>query len=167
MKKLFYIGVAVFAFVIGFFAFYVRPLLMPIPFSELEENLSLYKSREINVKGQFFIIKWGDTPNFYRLKDSNHDCPGSIDYCESEAILELSQEVEKKEITLIKELNEKNYQYLLEKGDYTQGRYVVEAEITGYVEERESGFSSIRSAYIIKVKEIKQTSPIKFMSTRK
>jgi len=167
MKKFLYIGIALFAFIVGILGIYFKPLFIPVPLSELKGKLYLYKSREIKVKGFFTSTKFRSTKweFMYGIQENADKCD-EFGYCVSAAIsLELSEELEKKEYRLIQELAEKNYQYQLEKGETVEGNYGVEVEITGQIEERETNFSGV-DPFVIKVKEIKQTSPIKFIVIR-
>jgi hypothetical protein len=167
MKKFLYISIALFAFVVGILGIYLKPLFVPVPLSELKGKLYLYKSREIKVKGYFTSSKFRSTKwEFIYIILENAKCD-EYGYCVSAAIsLELSEETKEKESVLIQELAEKNYQYELEKKEAVEGNYGVEVEITGQIEERETNFSGI-DPFVIKVKEIKQTSPIKFITIRK
>jgi hypothetical protein len=173
MKKLLYICIALFAFIIGIFIFYIRPLLVPVPLSEIDGKFALYKSLEIKVKGRFFMSKShiGDF-YLYQFDDDSNKCTEDSPYCFSEALIELPEEVKKRKDLLIKELVERNYQHDLENCDSemrecnSNGRFGADVEITGYVEERPPIFNGI-PVFVIKVDDIKQTSPTKFITIRK
>lgn len=166
-------GVAIFAFITGVFVFYVRPLFIPVPLSEIEDKLALYKSREIRVNGYFIAEKSliGDF-YLYQFEDDSNKCTEDSQYCFSEAIVVISEEIKKKESQLINELVDSNYIYALGDCDSKmrecnlKGRFGAKVEITGDVEERPAVFSGTR-IFVIKLKDIKQTSPIDFIRTRK
>lgn len=174
MKKLLYMGIALFAFISGIFVFYVRPLFMPVPLKEVARKLNLYNSREIKVKGFFVPIKLQDSSITYLFLDYANDCNKDSEYCISEAEVEfskelkgyeaeivLSKEVEDNEAKLIEDLLKKNSEYEIEKKENTDGSYGVGVEIIGNVEEEKRVFEDFR----IKVKELKQITPIKLFTT--
>ncbi len=159
MKKLIYILVALLAFLCGIFVFFIRPLFITVPLYELKGNVQYYKYQKIKVKGYFTPTK-DESSYFYSLEDYTNKCSGEFIDCASFVSLELSEGVEKKENLLIEEIAEKNYQ--LGKTEFRRGFYGAEVEVIGYVEERNGVFGL---APVIKIEEIKQISPIKFIST--
>ncbi len=159
MKKVIYIFVALLAFVSGVFVFYIRPLFIIVPLYDLRENISHYESLKVKVRGDFEVTN-GESSYLYGIQDYKNDCS---DDCVSYKGLELPKEIEEENIKFIKELAEKNS--TLGKTDFRQGMYMAKVEVTGYVEERYSvGFDM--SYFVIKVVEIKQISPIKFITVQ-
>jgi hypothetical protein len=159
MKKNIYIFVALTAFACGVFVFYIRPLFIPISLSELRENISYYKFQKVKVRGNLEVVK-AESSYFLALQDYKGDC-SSVPCFKS---LELSEEARKHNDLLIEELAEKNT--TLGKTDFRSGVYLAEVEITGYLEERKNNsdfpFDSHR---IIKVEEISQISPVRFVAS--
>jgi hypothetical protein len=163
MRKAVYIIVALITFIFGASVYYVRPLFVPIPLSELRENLSYYKHLKIKVVAKLEVTE-ENSRYFINLKDWENDCSGDH-FCFRG--LELSEELMSGNMTLIKELIEKNKtveRSTLINGIYcADGEYYVDVEVTGYLVEKENLYFSGGNFYDIKVEEIEQKSPIKFV----
>lgn len=165
MKKLIYILISLVAFSVGVAVFYIRPQFIPISLGELRENISQYKFVKVRVKGNFEVTK-AESTYFFGLQDYKNKCSGGS-FCY--VGLELSKETEEINSLLINELPDKNQ--TLGKTDYRRGVYLAEIEVNGYLEEekeekyKDTGISGgVGPAYIIKVQNIKQISPIKFVT---
>jgi hypothetical protein len=157
MKKAVYIIVALFAFIFGISVYYIRPLFVPISLSELRQNTSQYKYLKIKVVGKLEVTG-EDSRYFINLKDWENDCSGD-NFCFKS--LELSEEVMAQNISLIKELAEKNKTF--GKTNFIKGDYLADVEITGQLVERENEIFG-GTFYAIKVEKIKQVSPIRFVT---
>jgi hypothetical protein len=162
MKKVVYIIVSLIAFMFGASVYYVRPLFVPISLSVLRENISHYRHLKIKVVAKLEVTE-ENSRYFINLKDWENDCSGD-NFCFQG--LELSDEVLAQNISLIKELVEKNKtveRSTLINGLYwADGEYFVEVEVIGrFVEKENELFGG--TFYDIKVEEIKQKSPIKFV----
>lgn len=163
MKKAVYIIVALIAFIFGASVYYVRPLFVPISLSELRKNISHYKHLKIKVVGKLEVSE-AESRYFINLKDWENNCSGD-NFCFRG--LELSEELMTENISLIKELVEKNKTVerstLINDTYWADGEYYVDVEVTGRLVEKENLYFSGGNFYDIKVEEIKQKSPIKFV----
>ncbi len=162
MKKAIYISVALIAFIFATSVFYVRPVFFPISLSELRENTPRYKNFTIKIVGKLEVTE-EDSRYFISLKDWENDCSGD-NFCFRS--LDLSEELVAKNITLIKEIIEKNKTVerltLINDTYWADGEYYVDVEITGHLVEKKNEIFG-GTFYEIKVAEIKQNSPIKFV----
>lgn len=159
MKKRIYILVALLTFLCGVLVFFIRPLFVTVRLFELRGNIKYYKFQKIKVKG-YFVPSKDELSYSYTLEDYKTKCFGDRVYCESLLTLDLPEELKGKESSLINEIIEKNNH--LEKTDVSKGYYGAEVEVIGYVEEINSVFGSIPA---LKVEEIKQIAPTRFIST--
>lgn len=163
MKKVVYILIGLIAFVFGAAAYYVRPLFVPITLSELRKSESQYKHLKIKVFAKLEVSE-EDSRYFVNLKDWENDCRGD-NFCFRG--LELSDEILSQNISLIKELVEKNKTVgrstLINDTYWADGEYYVDVEVTGHLVEKENLYFSGGKFYDIKVEEIEQKSPIKFV----
>ena len=131
-------------------------MLIPFSLSELRQNTAHYKFHKFKVTGKFAVWE-AESTYFINLKDWENDCsvePG-CDYG-----LEISEEIKAENIDWLKEIAKKNY--TIGKTDSRRIEYFAEAEITGYLVERENKyFGGLYDE--IKVEKIKQLSPVKFV----
>ncbi len=167
MKKVVYIIVALIAFLFGASVYYVQPLFVPISLSELRKNESHYKFLKIKVIAKLEVTE-ENSRYFVNLKDWEADCSGD-NFCFNS--LELSEELMNENISLIKELVEKNKTVtrstLINNNYYwaVDGEYYVDVEVTGHLVEKENKTFG-GTYYAIKVEKIIQNSPIKFLPTK-
>jgi hypothetical protein len=176
-KKVIYIFVALLAFAVGVFAFFIRPLFVTVHLDELRDNIKIYNSQKIKVKGNFSATNW-DSKYVYYLDNRKEQCDeANVWKCNYSVELKLSEELEISNFSLIKEITEKNEQIgkefrkkeqtgQLEQKDFDNRYYYrAEIEIVGYVEveKRINNFGHARMSYFpkIKVEEMKLISPIK------
>jgi hypothetical protein len=125
----------------------------------------LYKSQKIKLKGYLEVTK-GETSFLYSLRDYKN--VNSKDYEMLPFIsLRMSETIESENISLIKEIAEKNSMVgelgKVEKyRKQLQGVFLAEVEITGYVEEEKN---EIFGGYYpaIRIEKLKQLSPVKFI----
>ena len=127
MKKFIYIFVALSAFSCGIGIYYIRPLIIPVSIAELRRNIEHYKSRKFKVFGKLEVAQLEDESRYsINLKDHENECSG-------EPIcfwgLEIPEEIQAKNISLIKELAEKNKTFGVT--NFIRGDYLAEVEITG------------------------------------
>lgn len=165
MKKAAYILVALIAFIFGVSVYYFRPLFVPVSLSELRQNTSRYKYLKIKVVGKLEVTE-ENSQYFINLKDWENDCSGD-NFCFTG--LELSEEIMADNMSLIKELVEKNKTVkrstLINNDYWSDGVYYVDVEVTGRLVEKENKLFG-GTFYDIKVEEIKQISPIKFVPVK-
>jgi hypothetical protein len=165
MKKAVYIIVAISAFMLGASVYYVSSLFVPVSLSELRKNISHYKHIKIKVAAKLEVTE--ENSRYYiNLKDWENDCSGD-NFCFQS--LEFSEEVLAQNISLIKELVEKNKTVerttLIKDSYWADGEYYVDAEVTGRIVEKENKLFG-GTFYAVKVERIKQNSPIKFVPVR-
>ncbi len=156
MKKAVCILIALLAFAGGVVVFYVRPLLIPFSLSELRRNSSHYKSYKFKVTGK--LVAWkAESTYSINLRDWENDCSvePNCDYG-----LEISEEIKAENIDWLKEIASMNH--TIGETDFRRIEYFAEAEITGYLVERENKYFG-GSSDKIKVDKIKQLSPVKFV----
>lgn len=162
MKKFVYIVVTLIAFTLGISVYYVRPLFVPVSLSELRKNKSQYKHLNINVAAKLEVTE-ENSRYFINLKDWENHCSGD-NFCFQG--LDLSKELIAENLTLIKEIVAKNKTVerstLINDTYWADGEYYVDVEVSGYLVEKKSELFG-GTFYDIKVNEIKQTSPIKFV----
>lgn len=158
MKKLICILIALISFSVGVVVFLVRPLLVPISLSELRQNISQYKSLRFKVVGKLEVWESESTYSI-NLKDYENDCSAEPTCFRG---LELSEEVKRENILLIKELAEKNKTF--GRTNFIRGDYLADVEITGQLIEKEQNPNFGGSVYDIKVEKMKQISPIRFVT---
>ncbi len=165
MRKSVYIVVTLIAFIFGVSIYYIRPVFIPISLSELRQNTPRYKYLKIKVFAKLEVSE-EDSRYFVNLKDWENDCRGD-NFCFQG--LELSDEILAQNISLIKELVEKNKTVgrstLINDFYWADGEYYIDVEVTGRFVEKESKYFG-DTFYDIKVEEIKQKSPIKFVPTK-
>ena len=168
MKKLIYILVALTAFSIGFWLFHLRPLVTPVSLCEISQHAELFKSKQIRVKA--FLDGVGrDESNLddYSVSDFRNGCLTGASLEISEKIKEKlkSDENLKGSISLLRQKYEEAFDNR-RNPSYPAGYYLAEVEITGEIEKyTETETTSIaRIPFKIKVDEIKQVSPIQFIS---
>lgn len=131
MKKAVYIVISLIAFTLGVSVYYVRPLFVPISLSELRADISRYKDLKIKVVGKLEVSE-AESVYHVNLKDWENDCSGD-NFCFRS--LELSKELIAENISLLKEIVEKNKTV----GDSTlindiylsDGEYYIDVEVTG------------------------------------
>ena len=160
MKKLIYIFVGLAAFSIGIAVYYLQPIVTAVPLCEISQHVELYEFNEIRIKA--YLDGAGITEddfNFYSVSDFNNSCLTG-------ASLEISEALKNDDAfkKLARELRQKNT-YLREKK--SDGVYIAEVEILGEIKkqlELESAPLVAPPPFIIKTKEIKQISPIRFLS---
>ena len=168
MKKLIYILIGIFTFSIGFWLFHLRPLVTPVSLCEISQHAELFKSKQIRIKA--FLDGVGrieDDLIYYSVSDFR-------DGCLTGANLEISEKIKEKlksdeslnaSVKLIRQKREEAY-YNRRNENYPAGYYVAEVEVVGeiekYPETETTGIA--RVPFGIKVNEIKQVSPIQFIS---
>lgn len=166
MKKIFYIIVGLFTFSIGFWSYLSRPFITPVSLCEISQNTEIYRSKSIKIKANLdqVLIRSGEE-NEYSVSDLNSDCLTGATLEPSEKLkLQLQNDENLK--NFINELSEKQRK-MYEKRD-SSGFYLAEIEIVGEIEKREpSSYGSLVEPppFIIKAEQIKQVSPIKFITT--
>jgi hypothetical protein len=152
MKKLLYILVALLAFVAGVITFYVRPLVMPVSLHEVSQNWKLYYFNDVHIKA---YLESGAVPDY---------CCSVIgfqgNYMEG-AGFDLTEQLEKDEN--LKRLREELFQKnkALNNKDFDKGEFVAEVIIIGRIEKVMGCFGP---PYYIEAREVKQVSPIRFIS---
>lgn len=165
MKKIIYIFVFLIAVIVGVSVYYLRPLFVPISLSDLRKNTSHYKHHKIKVFAKFEVTE-ENSQYFINLKDWENECSGD-NFCFIG--LELSEEILAQNLSLIKELLEKNKAVgrstLINGEHWADGEFYIDVEVSGYLIEKESKYFS-GTFYDIKVDEIKQISPIKFVTIK-
>jgi hypothetical protein len=157
MKKIIYIFVALLAFAVGTFIFFIRPLFITVSLNELQDNVKFFKSYKINIRG-FFISQKGDSGFRYYLVTKETRCSIKEVDCRRYLKLELPHEVEGKVASLISEVTVE-----IDKTDFSKGDWGADVELSGYVDEWWAN-PHVNDGYapVIKVDEIRQVSPAKF-----
>lgn len=165
MRKLIYISVAILAFVSGILIYYIRPSFIPISLSELRGNPKRHQIFSFKVRGDFQVWKAESTYSF-ELIDNQNECASTEPLCLK--ILELSDEIIKRNNTLIEDLANQNQK--LGKTDFRKGINLAEVEITGILEERKDEklayFGGDGSYFRLKVEKIEQLSPVRFVESK-
>lgn len=153
MKKLIYISVALSTLFIGVFAYYFRPLVKPVSLCEIEQNAGLYQFNEVHIKAFLDVGKDGKFLNVFEIKKDCEDAGADLWFSENfeENLLEEKLTVEFR--NLIEQLKGQSSENIMA---------VAEVEIVGKLVKREMHCFSL--PYYVKVKEIKQTSPVKFIN---
>lgn len=162
MRKVIYIFVALLAFVIGTMSFYFRPLIQPVSLCEIKQNARLYDKREVYVRAYLEVLRLKENED-----DDYFDVVSSLGKgCIEGASLEYSEQLKQSETLkqLCKEMSEANKELIKTKFD--EGWYLVEVEIFGQVDDlSDDGITHCFTPDLsLKVKELKQTSPIHFVS---
>lgn len=169
MKKLVYILIGIFTFSIGFWLFHLRPLVTPVSLCEISQHAELFKSKQIRIKA--FLDGVGrDESNLddYSVSDFKNGCLTGASLEISEKMKEKlkSDENLKASTNLIRQKREEVFRNR-RNPNYPAGYYVTEVEITGeieeYIETETTGIARI--PFKIKVNEMKQVSPIRFISS--
>lgn len=162
VKKIIYILVFLVAIIFGVSFYYFLPFFTPVSLSELRKHTSHYKHRKIKVFAKLEVTE-ENSRYFVNLKDWENECSGDIPCFRG---LELSEEILAQNISLIKELVEKNKTVgrstLINDTYWIDGEYYIDVEVSGYLVEKENELFG-GTFYDIKVEEIKQISPIKFV----
>ncbi len=162
MKKLIYILIALTAFTVGVVVFYLRPIVTPVSLCEISQHAELYRFNEIRVKAYLFSVGKEDS-DFYTVSDYKNGCVTG-------ASLDISEKLKNNANlgNLIQELRQKNNALreqnaegkFVEKDIY--GFFDAEVEVTGKIEGISSCFGM---PFVIKTENIKQISPIRFISS--
>ena len=159
MKKAVYLTVALAAFILGISVFYVHLFYFPISLSELRRNRSRLGCCEIKVVGKLQVVKEG-AQYFVNLEDwEDDDCRDNFCFTS----LEVSTEVRDENIALINELVDRNRAH--QGSNIPEGEYVMDAEVTGRLVERELPLFPGEKTYEIKVEKMKQLSPVRFVAS--
>lgn len=152
MKKLVYILVAIFAFFFGFGIYKLRPLFMPISLVEISQDANLYYFNDVNIKA------------YLEVSPSGEYCCSVIDFQDSfiegagfslNDRLQWDDNLQK----FRRELYLKNKELDNEKLD--KGEFVAEVIIVGRIRKVNTCFGP---DYFIEAKEVKQISPVRFIS---
>jgi hypothetical protein len=118
------------------------------------QNVGLYKEQKKYIKGYLEVNSLDSNgTKYYSLFDFNKNC---FQQCLAESSLQLPQKNNREISNLIKELENKGA-----RSNNQDGFIYAEVEVFGEIEESSACFAP---PYRIKVEEIKQVSPIKFMS---
>ncbi len=165
MKKLIYILIGIATFSIGFCIFQLRPLIVPVSLCEISQHSELFQSKQIYIKA--FLDR-------VRIDEGGREDFSVSDLgkgCVTGATLEISEQLKSKLKSdesfqkFIGELRVKNYEEHKKRDG--NGVFVAEIEIVGEikkVEESEYGLLVSLPLFIITANEIKQISPIRFIS---
>lgn len=165
MKKLIYILSGIITFSIGFWIFQMRPLIIPVSLCEVSQHAELFQSKQIRVKAFLDNVRVDeDGRENFSVSDLGKNCVTG-------ATLEISEHLKSK----LK--NDENFQHfvgeLRGKNDELyrkrdgNGIFVAEIEIVGEirkVEESENAVLVSPPPFIISANEIRQISPIRFVS---
>jgi len=180
MKKIIYIFIALLTFSVGIFVYLIRPFFVAVPLIELRNNITLYESQKIKVKGYFSSIK-SDSGYIYYLIDRKARCDREKDvFCSYDVRLELPQEIAQNHFSLIQEISDKNERlteafWEKEKNGFLEQRdfdehvlYRAEVEIVGYVQVKRlpsmfSNGNKFVDISTLRVEEMKIISPIKLV----
>lgn len=153
MKKSIYIFVILLTFSVGVIAFYLRPIVTPVSLCEISQHAELYQFNDVRIKAYLDVSKDGKLVSIYELKKGCEDVYADLWFSENfeENLPEekLSDDLKK----LINQLKEQTSEDL---------RAFAEVEVVGRIEKREMNCFAL--PFYVKIKEIKQTSPIKFIN---
>lgn len=151
MKKIICVFIAILTFGISVSIYYLRPLVMPVSLYTISQSAPLYRFNDVHMKAYLESSYSDDDFVYLPVTDFNNgdavfagfDLNDSLK--ENNALLKLKSE--------LFEMNSKL--------DRKHGEYVAQVEIIGRIEELNSCFGP---SFGIQVKEIKQISPILYVS---
>lgn len=163
MKKLIYILIALVAFSIGVIGYYLRPIVMSVSLCQIKQNASLYDKQTVRVKGYLDSLRMDETDN----NEIDFDGISSLEKgCETGASLVYSEQLKTDETlkNLRQQIWEKNKEFV--KTRFEEGWYLAEVEVVAEVNDMSNdGVTHCFAPDLgLKVKEIKQVSPIRFVS---
>ncbi len=166
MNKLGYILSAFLAFSFGIVVYSLRPIVSPTSLCEISQHSELYQFNDIRIKAYLDNVGIDDDNlPYYSVFDFGNDCLTGADLNISERLKEQLKSDENLSV-FINELREKNNKLMENRAD---GHFIGQVEIIGCIEkvlpktDETTGITS-PLPFIIKVDEIKQIAPIRFMS---
>ena len=163
MKKIIYVLFAMFTFSIGFYLFKARPLVTTVSLCEISGDAELYRAKKIYIKAFLDGSGLDETDRDWSVSDYRDGCLTGASLVVSDKLktqLENDEELN----AAISELRQKKNKLIKNRED---GLFVIEVEITGEIERRPySDYGGLVSPppFIIRADQIKQISPIRFVS---
>ena len=166
MKKATYILFGLFTFSIGFWLFNLRPLVTPVNLCEIPQNTEIYRSKQVFIKA--YVDSVGISENdltYFSVFDFGENCLTGASLNISEKFKEQLKNDENLK-SFIDELRRKNNELREKRAD---GHFIGEVEIVGSIKSIPQNTAIAGSAatyfpFEIEVSEMKQISPIRFMS---
>ena len=165
MKKLIYILIGVFTFSVSYWLFQLRPLIVPVSLCEISQHAELFQSKQIRVKAFLNnVITDEDGREDFRVSDMKNGCVTGATLEISEQLISKlkSDESFQQFIGELRDKNDEEYKNLEGNGIFN-----AEIEIVGEIKKvAETEKASLVSPppFIITANEIKQISPIRFVS---
>ena len=165
MKKLVYILIAFSAFSFGIVVYSLRPIISPVSLCEISQHTELYKFNDIRIKAYLDNVGIDNDSLSYSVFDFGNNCLTGADLDISESLKEQLKN-DKSLKVFINELRQKNNELMENRAE---GHFIGQVEIIGSIEKVSSKTDEIAGLisplpFVIRADEIKQISPVHFMS---
>ena len=165
MKKFVYILFGLFTFSVSSWLFNLHPLVTPVSLCEISQHSQIYQSKQIYIEAYLEVVgSLGDDFTYYSVFDFGNNCFTGASLEISETVKEqLSNDENLK--TFVNELRQKNTR---SRDKHSDGNFIGKVKIIGSIEKvsshNETAGMIAPPPFAITANEIKQISPIQFMS---